>query len=74
MNDSLDTALKSAKQHVELTNPMTDNDRKEFFKLQEKQKNDEQWRKMRLLFNKPLVADLNKYTMFDDPDEEDKYK
>ena len=59
MQDTLDRYMKEKMDRLAL--PMTAGEKDQFLQMQEKNKNDEQYRKMRALFDKPLANDKNVY-------------
>jgi hypothetical protein len=59
MEDALDIFYEE-KMKV-LSNPMTEQEEMEFIDLQKKNRSDEQWKKMRIYFNRPLADDTTKY-------------
>lgn len=64
MNDSLDNMMGSPKKMVPTTALLVE-ESDELAKIKKKMKHDDQWRKMQLLFAKPLINDLNDYTLGD---------
>jgi hypothetical protein len=60
MNDSLDLFVKTEDKRAKSVDRQAALDDLE--QIQSRMKNDDQWRKMRLLFGKPLFNDLNDYS------------
>lgn len=67
MNDSLDNMMANPKMGQQ---PAEESD--ELTKIKKKMKQDDQWRRMQLLFAKPLINDLNTYTTGDQSQEENR--
>lgn len=57
--DTLDKYMKDKMERLDM--PMTVGEKEQFMYIQDKNKNDEQWRRMRVLFDKPLAHDNHIY-------------